>query len=163
MKQKCASSCPELKWQVADVTQLSSAVGVEAFDIVFDKGVADTILFRNAKRRGAKFLLNDMYRQIHSVLKSSGRYIVISPRIKLPYLKSEHAIRTGICPPLRALPDSPAWRSVVRRGPLTPSSSVQVVLYDDDNAVPQTEHTEASNAALVKKDRAIYFFVCAKS
>ena len=81
-------------------------------------GVADTILFRYARRRGAKYLLNEMYSQIHRVLAEDGVYVAISPRTKLPYLKSEHAVRTGVCPPLRALPNAVGWKAI-KKNPLT--------------------------------------------
>jgi len=56
MKQKYATIAPELKWEVGDVLDMKNFQD-GSFNVVFDKAVADTILFRSGKKTADSFLI----------------------------------------------------------------------------------------------------------
>jgi RNase P protein component len=139
----------EILWKIADVTHLSAMFEPQSFDVVFDKGVADSLLFRNSARRGAKQLLNQVHTEIVRVLAPGGHYIVVSPRQKLPNAKTAQQLRTRW-----RRPDAPEeapviFHSISRIGPLECSPQA------DPSAVN-------ADARIVKRDRPVYFYCCTK-
>ena len=75
----------------------------QTFDFILDKGCLDTFLFRSETRIQNK-LAEKLFNRIHSLLKVSGRYIVITPRSKPKVLRDfkgferihRHVINEGL-------------------------------------------------------------------
>lgn len=133
---------PEIVWKIADATTLSTVFGDEKFDVVFDKGVADTILFRSSARRGSQMTLNKMYSEIYRTLTRGGSYVVISPRSRLPHL--QHRIKPSASSMVgRGVHHVPKFDCIVKSGPLP-------VDFGD------------TSSAVVKRARPVYFFRCDK-
>lgn len=87
---------PGLEYLVADATDLpaffeftNDGDGRLLFDIVVDKGCADTFQFR-AKTNESDGLLRRLFRSVHTALRPGGAYLVITPRKKVKHLRSWH-------------------------------------------------------------------------
>lgn len=57
------------------------------FDVVVDKGCADTFQFRG-KTSESDGLLRSLFRSVHAVLRPGGAYLVVTPRKKVKHLRS---------------------------------------------------------------------------
>eukprot|EP01084_Bolivina_argentea_P189839 326373_1 len=88
MKQKHSTEqYPHLKWLVLDCTHMSSHFSDSSFDLVFEKGVSDTLQYRRPTKE-SNILLQQMFSQIARVLnKEYGKYLCVSPRRKVPLLR----------------------------------------------------------------------------
>jgi SAM-dependent methyltransferase len=85
---------PGLEYLVADANDLPAAFGFTSdgdgrllFDVVVDKGCADTFQFR-AKTNESDALLRRLFRSVHAVLRPGGVYLVVTPRKKVKHLRS---------------------------------------------------------------------------
>jgi SAM-dependent methyltransferase len=72
---------PEMVWAMGDATRMQDTMLDASFDVILDKGVSDTILFRHNQKEG-KFFIQELYNEVYRVLKPDGKYLVFSPRRK---------------------------------------------------------------------------------
>ena len=83
MKQKC----PSIKWSIVDCTKLEDHFDAGSFDVVFEKGVSDTLQYRR-KTKDSFVFLQRMFSGISVILeKDYGRYLCITPRRNVPLIK----------------------------------------------------------------------------
>jgi ubiquinone/menaquinone biosynthesis C-methylase UbiE len=73
---------PNLKWVVGNLTNLQFEK--EKFDVVLDKGVLDSILFRN-KEKDSAMIGPVIISEVMRVLKENGKFVVITMRKKVPF------------------------------------------------------------------------------
>ena len=84
-----AAQYPSLTWCVADCTALvnHALFADNAFNVVFEKAVSDTLQFRRRSGQSEQ-LLQRMFAEVSRVLKDGcGRYLVVTPRRSVPLLK----------------------------------------------------------------------------
>ena len=88
MKQKYPlSRYPSIKWMIADCTKLNEHFNGNTFDVIFEKGVSDTLQYRRRTKESWD-LLQSMFSGISSILEPDyGRYLCITPRRNVPLLK----------------------------------------------------------------------------
>jgi SAM-dependent methyltransferase len=85
MQQRYASSHPQLKWAVGDVCDLRPAFPTDAaFDVILDKGTADTLLFRCHGAAERERQLSGMISEMRRLLAPGGRFIWFTLRRKPP-------------------------------------------------------------------------------
>lgn len=87
---------PGLRYLVADATDLPATFGLTSkgddrneglFDVVVDKGCADTFQFR-CKTSESERLLRRLFRSVHAVLRPGGAYLVVTPKKKVKHLRN---------------------------------------------------------------------------
>lgn len=86
MEELYAEKCPELKWKVMDVQEMTD-FGANQFDAVIDKGMLDSILCGDNSRPNCEEMINEVYR----VLEGDGVYVCISygyPEERIHYFKN---------------------------------------------------------------------------
>lgn len=76
---------PGMEWWVGSCCDMRAQVADAAFDVVIDKGTADTLQFRTKARRSHQLLM-EMLREVHRVLTPRGVYYCITPRRRLTQL-----------------------------------------------------------------------------
>ena len=72
---------PSMKFLKADCCKLPDIFKKQQFDVVLDKGTADTLLFR-VKRDKARRKICDYFSGVQHILSPRGHFILISPRKK---------------------------------------------------------------------------------
>lgn len=81
-----SSKYSKLKWKVLDCTSMKD-INDNSFNIVFDKGVSDTLQFRRRSKQ-SHLLLQQTFNEISRILiNENGKYFCITPRKKVPLLK----------------------------------------------------------------------------
>ena len=81
MRDETQGEYPEIKWEVVDIFSMPN-VPSDHFDVVLDKAVLDTVLFRQPSKirpKVGKVALTEISR----VLKGTGIYFVVSPRRRI--------------------------------------------------------------------------------
>jgi SAM-dependent methyltransferase len=76
-----------MRWDVGDCLCLSKQYDASSFDLVFDKACCDTFFHRN-RSKASKKMVSRYLDQVYTVLKSTGRLILVTPRQKMPELHS---------------------------------------------------------------------------
>eukprot|EP01084_Bolivina_argentea_P155194 270462_1 len=86
MKQKHSNiNC--IKWLVVDCTEMSNIFKDNTFDVIFEKGVSDTLQYRRPSKE-SNLLLQKMFNGISKLLVNEyGKYLCITPRRKVPLLR----------------------------------------------------------------------------
>ena len=78
---------PSMKFLKADCCKLPDIFNKQQFDVVVDKGTADTFLFR-VKRCKARTKICDYFCGVQHILSPGGHFLLISPRKKIYKLGS---------------------------------------------------------------------------
>jgi RAT1-interacting protein len=76
-----------MTWEVGDCLCLSEQYAADCFDLVFDKACCDTF-FHRKKSKETKDLVSQYLDEVYKVLKSKGRFILVTPRQRMPALHS---------------------------------------------------------------------------
>ena len=71
-----------LRYMYADATDLRATFDVSTFDVVLDKGCADTFQFR-ARTSETPRLLSKLFKSVESVLRPGGQLIIITPKRRI--------------------------------------------------------------------------------
>ncbi|EWM30273.1 methyltransferase-like protein 13 isoform 1 [Nannochloropsis gaditana] len=75
MRCKTRESCPEMEWEVMDVTAgLAEGLGRGSFDVVLDKGTLDAIFSTPESECHADMMMDE----VEDVLSPNGRYMVVT-------------------------------------------------------------------------------------
>lgn len=68
MRKRYAEHYPSIQWIVGDVLDMKNFAEDGSFDVVLDKGVADTILFRSNANQSRVFLASMLREGIRSTI-----------------------------------------------------------------------------------------------
>ena len=81
MREENQDAFPEVRWEVVDIFSMPN-VPSSHFDVVLDKAVLDTVLFRQPSKIRPK-IGKVALTEISRVLKPTGIYFIVSPRRKI--------------------------------------------------------------------------------
>ena len=85
---------PGIEWIYCDILNMNT-IQSKTFDIILDKCTSDTLQFRS-RSKDSDIFLHAMVKEVKRTLTDHGKFIVISPRRRIPALDDESAPTTLI-------------------------------------------------------------------
>jgi ubiquinone/menaquinone biosynthesis C-methylase UbiE len=94
----------ELIWKQGDISDLKE-FGNEEFDTIIEKGVIDSIFFRN-KEKESNEIIHKSYKEFYRVLKDGGCLILITMKKKIPLKKKLEELNFEFKPKIKIFIDA---------------------------------------------------------